>query len=230
MSETFAKGTVENLEQLKNVDFLKNLPEDVLETVVNDCLLMGLEDGEVLFEDGEEGSSMFVILSGRLIVIKQGAKIAVRNTGEYIGEMDLIESKSRSAKVVASGDCNLLEITHDLFHAKLSSFPDTLIAIMKTLSERARENLKMFEKTKSEKDVLLSGNDKFEKQMSYLMQEAGLTDREADVARLVCEGLTDKEIARKINLSHYTVRDHLKSIYSKFRVNARVQLVSLMYR
>ncbi|MZH04606.1 MAG: cyclic nucleotide-binding domain-containing protein [Nitrospinae bacterium] len=71
MSETFAKGTVENLEQLKNVDFLKNLPEDVLETVVNDCLLMGLEDGEVLFEDGEEGSSMFVILSGRLIVIKQ---------------------------------------------------------------------------------------------------------------------------------------------------------------
>ncbi|MZG54716.1 MAG: hypothetical protein F3744_11780 [Nitrospinae bacterium] len=144
--------------------------------------------------------------------------------------MDLIESKSRSAKVVASGDCNLLEITHDLFHAKLSSFPDTLIAIMKTLSERARENLKMFEKTKSEKDVLLSGNDKLEKQMSYLMQEAGLTDREADVARLVCEGLTDKEIARKINLSHYTVRDHLKSIYSKFRVNARVQLVSLMYR
>ena len=99
--------------------------------------------------------------------------------------MDLIESKSRSAKVVASGDCNLLEITHDFFHAKLSSFPDTLIAIMKTLSERARENLKMFEKTKSEKDILLSGNDKLEKQMSYLMQEAGLTDREADVGWFV---------------------------------------------
>lgn len=219
-----------NLDFLSQVDFLKNLPTDVLDSVASECLFKSLEDGEVLFEDGDEGNSMFVILSGGLTVIKHDTDIAVRGMGEYIGEMALIESKPRSAKVVSSGVTHLLEITHDLFHSKLSSYPDTLMAIMKTLSRRARENLKMFDKAETENDILVRGDDKLEMQMSFLMQEAGLTQREADVARLVCEGLSDKEIAKKIHLSPHTVKDHLKRIYSKFRVHARVQLVSLMYK
>lgn len=219
-----------NIEFLSKIDFLKNLPAEVLESVANECLFRMLEDKEVLFEDGDSGNSMFVILSGGLTVIKHETCIAVRGLGEYIGEMALIESKPRSAKVVSQGDTHLLEITHDLFHSKLSSYPDALMAIMKTLSRRARENLKMFEKSDAEVDVLKSGDDKIEKQMTFLMQEVGLTQREADVARLICEGLSDKEIARKINLSPHTVKDHLKRIYSKFRVHARTQLVSLMYK
>jgi DNA-binding CsgD family transcriptional regulator len=221
-----------NLDFLSQIDFLKNLPEDVLESVASECLFKNLEDGEVLFEDGEEGDSMFVILSGGLTVIKHQTEIALRGIGEYLGEMALIESKPRSAKVVSSGDTQLLEITHDLFHSKLSSYPDTLMAIMKTLSSRARENLKMFDKSETENDSLIGHkeDDKLENQISFLMQEAGLTQREADVARLICEGLSDKEIARKLSLSPYTVKDHLKKIYSKFRVHARTQLVSLMYK
>jgi DNA-binding CsgD family transcriptional regulator len=221
-----------NLDFLSKIDFLKNLPEDVLDSVASECLFKNLEDGEVLFEDGEEGNSMFVILSGGLTVIKHQTEIALRGMGEYLGEMALIESKPRSAKVVSSGVTQLLEITHDLFHSKLASYPDTLMAILKTLSSRARENLKMFDKAETENDDLISHkeDDKLEKQIHFLMQEAGLTQREADVARLICEGLSDKEIARKLNLSPHTVKDHLKKVYSKFRVHARAQLVSLMYK
>ena len=221
-----------NLDFLSKIDFLKNLPEEVLESVASECLFKSLEDGEVLFEDGEEGNSMFVILSGGLTVIKHQTEIALRGIGEYLGEMALIESKPRSAKVVSSGDTQLLEITHDLFHSKLSSYPDTLMAIMKTLSSRARENLKMFDKSETENDNLIGHkeDDKLENQISFLMQEAGLTQREADVARLICEGLSDKEIAKKLDLSPHTVKDHLKKVYSKFRVHARTQLVSLMYK
>ncbi len=221
-----------NLDFLSQIDFLKNLPEDVLESVANECLFKCLEDGEVLFEDGEEGNSMFVILSGGLTVVKHQTEIALRGMGEYLGEMALIESKPRSAKVVSSGATQLLEITHELFHSKLSSYPDTLMAIMKTLSNRARENLKMFEKVDTENDNLIAHkeDDKLEKQIHFLMQEAGLTQRGADVARLVCEGLSDKEIASNLNLSPHTIKDHLKKVYSKFRVHARAQLVSLMYK
>ena len=88
----------------------------------------------------------------------------------------------------------------------------------------------MFDKAETENDILVSGDYKIEKQISFLMQEAGLTQREADVARLICEGLSDKEIARKFNLSPHTVKDHLKKVYSKFRVHTRAQLVSLMYK
>lgn len=47
------------------------------------------------------------------------------------------------------------------------------------------------------------------------------------MARLICEGLSDKEIARKLHLILHTAKDHLKKVYSKFRVHARAQLVSL---
>lgn len=51
--------------------------------------------------------------------------------------------------------------------------------------------------------------------MKYLMQEAGLlTSREANVARLTCDGLIDKEIAERLGLSHHTVKDYLEIIYA----------------
>ena len=114
----------------------------------------------------------------------------------------------------------------------MSASPDALIAIMKTLSSRARENLKIFESPDSSRLRLdePESKKKLEKHVKYLMQEAGLTSREADVARLICTGLSDKEIAKKLELSHHTVKDHLKKIYAKFRVHARAQLVSLMYK
>jgi predicted ATPase/DNA-binding CsgD family transcriptional regulator len=48
-----------------------------------------------------------------------------------------------------------------------------------------------------------------------------LTTREADVLRLVAEGLTDAQIAERLVLSVRTVRAHLRSIYSKLGVNTR---------
>jgi CRP-like cAMP-binding protein len=65
-----------NSDFLGQIDFLKTLPEEVLSTVANECLLRDLEKGEVLFEDGEEGSSMFITLSGKLVVWKNDLEIA----------------------------------------------------------------------------------------------------------------------------------------------------------
>ena len=56
----------------------------------------------------------------------------------------------------------------------------------------------------------VQSQDKLEEHVKYLMQEAGLTSREADVARLICDGLSDKEIALRLGLSHHTVKDYLK--------------------
>ncbi|HST38330.1 MAG TPA: helix-turn-helix transcriptional regulator [Conexibacter sp.] len=54
-----------------------------------------------------------------------------------------------------------------------------------------------------------------------------LTPREREVAQLVVEGLSDREIAARLVLSPHTVRQHLKRIYSRLGVGSRVQLVRL---
>ena len=221
-----------SFDSLREIDFLQKVSADTLEYLASECQLKELEVGAVLFQDGEEGNSIYVILSGELVVSKNGTEIARREKGDYLGEVALIESKPRSATVITAVPTLLLEISKEQFQTKLSASPDVLMAIMKTLSSRARENLKIFESQDSRRvrfDDLESAN-KLEQHVKYLMQEAGLTSREADVARLICDGLSDKEIADKLSLSHHTVKDHLKKIYAKFRVHARAQLVSLMYK
>ena len=224
--------TMTSLEFLRKIDFLEKVSIDILDSLVSMCPLKEQKKGEVLFKDEEEGGSMYVIISGELIVSKNGVEIARRCKGDYIGEMSLVGSTPRSATVTSASPTLLLEITQEQFSKQLSSSPDALLAIMRTLSDRARDNLKIFKTQDSVRDRSKNAGsqDKLEEHVKYLMQEAGLTSREADVARLICDGLSDKEIAGRLKLSHHTVKDYLKRIYAKFRVHARAQLVSLMFK
>ena len=53
---------------------------------------------------------------------------------------------------------------------------------------------------------------------------ASLTPAELDVARLVAEGLANKDIATRLFVSPRTVHSHLSHIYSKLGMSSRVQL------
>ena len=71
----------------------------------------------------------------------------------------------------------------------------------------------------------VQSQDKLEEHMKYLMQEAGLlTSREADVSRLICDGLIDKEIADGLGVSRHMVKDYFEIIHAKFPVRALLVL------
>lgn len=57
----------------------------------------------------------------------------------------------------------------------------------------------------------------------------GLTDRERQVVRLCMEGRPTKHVATELNVSPYTVQDHLKSIFDKTGVRTRNELVGQIF-
>lgn len=55
-----------------------------------------------------------------------------------------------------------------------------------------------------------------------------LTPRESEVAVLVVDGLSDREIAERLCLSRFTVHQHVKRIYRALEVDSRVALTRLL--
>jgi DNA-binding NarL/FixJ family response regulator len=54
-----------------------------------------------------------------------------------------------------------------------------------------------------------------------------LTDREHQIMRLVCKGLSNKEIGRRLNISDGTIKVHLHHIYEKLEIRNRTALAAL---
>jgi len=55
---------------------------------------------------------------------------------------------------------------------------------------------------------------------------AGLTERQLEVLRMVCEGRPNKDIARKLDLTEKTIKGHVSGIFRQLGVVNRVQAVS----
>ena len=79
-------------------------------------------EGEVVFWEGEPGVGMYVVQQGEVGIYKEYGKrgqreLARLKTGDFFGEMALLEGDCRSATAVARGDTCLFGLIHpDLFH------------------------------------------------------------------------------------------------------------------
>ena len=57
-----------------------------------------------------------------------------------------------------------------------------------------------------------------------------LTPRESQIVLAIEEGLTNKEVAIRMDISLETVKYHIKNIYDKLQVNSRHALISRKYK
>ena len=59
---------------------------------------------------------------------------------------------------------------------------------------------------------------------------ASLTDRECEVISLLCQGLSNKEVARRLSITETTVGHHLRAVFRKLGVTSRLELVIYAYQ
>lgn len=107
-----------------------------------------LPTSQVLFEEGELGDSLYVIVSGEVEVLRRDATgeqkvIAVLNPPEFFGEMSLIDKEYRSATIRARTDAELLQLTAENLTTFRKQYRDgftfVVINIARVLSARLRD-------------------------------------------------------------------------------------------
>ena len=95
--------------------FFGGLAEASLDLLVSMLVERRFDAGAVVFAEGEQGRSMFVVHAGRLAVNRQAESGVLRmadlGPGDFFGEMTLIEMQNRSGSVVAETATVLYELT-----------------------------------------------------------------------------------------------------------------------
>jgi len=103
--------------------------------------------GEVIFHEGDQGGSMYVVRSGELIVChdrpgESRIKLMRLRAGDFFGEMTLIEMQPRSATVVVDQDAVLLELSardlYRLYKMDVTAYVLVLQNINRELCRRLR--------------------------------------------------------------------------------------------
>jgi len=102
---------------LAGVDLFAPVPPDVRSQIAREATIAVYGSGETIVRQGEEGQSMFVVVSGSVSVVLEPSRdeVARIHRGGYFGEMSLLTGEPRSATVVAIGDVVVVEIGADLF-------------------------------------------------------------------------------------------------------------------
>ena len=68
-----------------------------------------------------------------------------------------------------------------------------------------------------------------EHSLEHSIMKFALSEREADVLRLIADGRSNYEISEQIHVSVSTVKKHIYNIFNKAGVNSRMQLLSMIY-
>lgn len=102
-----------------------------------------LPAGSVVFEEESEGNSLYLIVNGSVKISKylpngEEMFLGILHSGDFFGELELIDNRPRSAQATAVTDCALGRLDKQEFEKLLSASPQFARNILKMLSLRLR--------------------------------------------------------------------------------------------
>lgn len=129
-------------EFLKKVPLFASMADHDLERLCEMVTEVYLKPGDQLFAEGSPGDKAYIIEEGEIEILKasgeRNVQLAVRKSGEVIGEMSLLEAAPRFASGRARTDSKLLAIGHGELDELLNTSPSAARALLFTITSRLR--------------------------------------------------------------------------------------------
>lgn len=192
----------QNIEHLKPIQLFSSLTEEELQHIREKVYLKRYKKNEVIFLEEDTNEYMYMILNGKVKVVQttEGGKeilLAMHRSGEFFGEMSLLDGKTSPATVIATEDSNIAIISRKEFHSLLKTQKKILDNLLLILCARLRESW--------EKIQLLNLKNASQRIKILLLMLSDKYGEKTDEGVTLPMKLTHQEIAEMTGMTRETV-------------------------
>jgi CRP-like cAMP-binding protein len=103
------------------------------------------QNGETIFDEGQEGDALFVIQAGQVELIRHGEGgqrvISRHGPGEFFGEMSVLLGRTRMERAVAVADTRVLQLDGRTFEAMCVEQPEIAIRVIQRLAALGADDM-----------------------------------------------------------------------------------------
>lgn len=128
---------------LKKVPFFEHVSMPDLENLSRAIKHTTYQDGTVIFDQGDEGQTMYIIETGQIDVYVEGHDgknklLRTFGVGEVIGELSLLDGQPRSGRAIAKASLRAMVLDRKHFNLFIQSRPQVLLSMLQYMAQRVR--------------------------------------------------------------------------------------------
>ncbi len=206
------------LNRLAQLPLFSRLNRDELSQLEPLLRPVTLPNGQYLFYEDEIGASFYILLSGKVEIIKaantpEHRVIAILSEGTFVGEIGIFGMGGRrAASVRALGDCHLLEITDNDLRALLERHPTLVYEITRELNIRLRETNNAAIRDLQQKNLeLQKAYEELRSAQAQLIEKEKL-ERELQLAKEIQQGILPRSVPELAGFSFGSVLSSARAV------------------
>lgn len=209
------KTMVSTLELIRRVPLFSMLTASQAEAVAHAVVKRRYRRGELIVEQGKKSNALTIILTGRARVVSTDARgreviLAIMHTGDYVGEMSLIDEEPHSASVCTDTQTDALELSRLEFSRCLPETGSMAYAVLRGLVQRLRHADRKIES--------LALLDVYGRVARVLLESAS---RHEEGAGLICEKVSRQDLAKMVGASREMVSRVMKDLEERRLIETR---------
>ena len=132
------QSTLDKVLILRTVPMFSESPDETLVEITAILEEVDVPAGQTIFQQGDLGSSMYIIVEGRVAVEVGGRVVNSMAKGEFFGEMTALDPEPRSASIIAIEDTQLFRIDQRPLYDLMTGRTEVLRGVVHVLCQRLR--------------------------------------------------------------------------------------------
>ncbi len=132
-------SSIDRLLFLRKVSIFQELRDEFLIKLASIMDEISFPTNYTIFEEGEEGRSLYIVVYGRVKVHLGEQELAQLDKGTFFGEMALFDAEPRSASVTTLEPCDCLTLNQRQLIDAIEETPEIAINVTRSLSRRIRD-------------------------------------------------------------------------------------------